>query len=172
MLIAYGTPDYPLEPLATATVLAGFNGGPFAEPVVAAAGDSIREECGWHIAPEVTTILRFHGDGDMILLPTLRLRNIESIKDRDGNLITGYDWYENGVVKRAAGFPSYVEVKFWHGYQSCPRTLLPIIAERAAARAKGRVKSEALAGRSVTLEGGDDPTSARTIATHTLPPRP
>lgn len=172
MMIAFATPDYPLEPLATATALVGFNGGPFTDPVVASAGDSIRDECGWHVAPEVSTTMKFRGEGSTILLPTLRLTVLTSVKDADGNLVDGVDWLENGVLKRSGGFPSMVEVTFRHGYRVTPRSLLPIIAERAAARAKGRIKSEALAGRSISLDGGYDPISDRTLAAYTLPGRP
>lgn len=172
MMIAFGMPDYPLEPMATASSLAGFNGGPFTDAVVAAAGDSIRDQCGWHIAPEATTTMKFRGDGRLILLPTLRLTDLTSVKDRDGNLVEGVDWFENGILERADGFPSYVEVTFRHGYRTTPRSLLPILAERASASARGRVKSESLAGRSVSLDGGYDPLSEGTLAAYTLPGRP
>lgn len=168
MMVAYGTPSYPLESLAAVTDLAGFNGGPFTQAVVDSAGDSIRDECGWHIAPEVTATVKFRGEGTLILLPTLRLTTVTSIKDRDGVEIDGVDWYENGVVERAGGFPSFVEVTFVHGFRVCPRSLLAIVAERSAARSAGRIKSEALAGRSVSLEGGYDPVSSRTLNAYRL----
>jgi hypothetical protein len=159
MLIAYGTPDFPLEPLASANELAGFKGGPFTDAVVASAGYSIRDECGWHIAPEVTTTMKFRGEGTAILLPTMRLMDVSLIRDRNGYPVTGVDWYQNGTLECEAGFPTFVEVTFRHGYKVCPPSLLPIIAERAQASSAGRVKSEALAGRSVSLEGGYDPIS-------------
>jgi hypothetical protein len=168
MMIALATPDYPLEPMATVGNLAGFNGGPFTDAVVASAGDSIRDECGWHIAPVVTTTMKFRGDGSLILLPTLRLMDVTSVKDRDGNLISDAEWFQNGILERAGGFPPYVEVTFMHGYRVCPPSLLAIIAERAAARSAGRIKSEALAGRSVSLEGGYDPVSSRVLQAYRL----
>jgi hypothetical protein len=168
MLIAYGTPSYPLEPMATAANLAGYNGAPFTEAAATSAGDSIRDECGWHIAPEVTTTMKYRGHGSVILLPTLRLLNLVSVKDRDGAAVEGVDWFENGVLEREAGFPPVVEVSFIHGYRVCPPALLPIIAERAAASSAGRIKSEALAGRSVSLEGGYDPVSERVLTRYRL----
>lgn len=168
MMIAFATPDYPEQPMASVGDLAGFNGGPFTAPVVASAGDSIRDECGWHIAPEVTHTMTFRGEGSVILLPTLRLTFIITVKDRDGNLIDGVDWLQNGVLERAGGFPPYVEVTFRHGYRVCPPSLLGIIAERAAARSAGRIKSEALAGRSVSLEGGYDPVSSSVLQRYKL----
>lgn len=160
MLIAYGTPDYPLEPIATVSDLAAFNGGPFTQAVVTSAGDSVRDECGWHIAPEISTTMKFRGEGTVLLLPTMRLMDVSLIRDRNGYPITGVDWFQNGVLECPAGFPSYVEVTFRHGYKACPPSLLGIIAERANARSGGRIKSEALAGRSVSLEGGYDPSTA------------
>lgn len=168
MLIAYGTPDYPLEPLASPADLAGFKGGPFTDPVAQAAGDSIRDECGWHIAPEITTTMRFHGEGSVILLPTIRLLEAPVLTDGDGRRLTAFEWYPNGVLESPTGFPRYVEVMFRHGYSKCPPALLPIVAERAQASSGGRIKSEALAGRSVSLEGGYDPVSTGVLSRYKL----
>ncbi|QIG57678.1 head-tail adaptor [Arthrobacter phage Shoya] len=168
MMVAYGTPSYPVEPMVTVSALAGFTGGPFTQPVVDSAGDSIRDECGWHIAPEVTAVMKFRGEGSVILLPTLKLVTVISVTDREGNAVSDVDWFENGVLERPGGFPRYVEVTFVHGYRVCPRSLLGIVAERAAARSAGRIKSEALAGRSVSLEGGYDPVSSRTLNAYRL----
>lgn len=167
MMVAYGTPSYPVEPMTTVAALAGFNGS-FTEAVVNSAADSIRDECGWHIAPEITTTMKFRGEGSLILLPTMRLIHVTSVKDRNGNPVGGFDWLQNGILERPGGFPPFVEVTFVHGYRECPRALLGIIAERAAARSGGRIKSEALAGRSVSLEGGYDPVSERVLTAHKL----
>jgi hypothetical protein len=169
MMVAYGTPSYPVEPMVVVSDLAGFNGGPFAAPVVDSAADSIRDECGWHIAPEVTDVMKFRGEGSaVILLPTLKLVSVISVTDRDGHPVGGVDWLENGILECAGGFPPYVEVTFVHGYRVCPRSLLAVVAERAAARSKGRVKSEALAGRSVSLEGGYDSATSAVLAKYRL----
>lgn len=168
MLIAYGTPDFPLEQMATVSDLAGFNGGPFTQQVVASAGDSIRDECGWHIAPVVTTTMKFRGEGSLILLPTMRLLDVTLARDRNGNPVTGLDWLQNGILECEGGFPPFVEVTFRHGYTSCPPSLLAVIAERAQARSGGRIKSEALAGRSVSLEGGYDPVTAGVLSRYKL----
>lgn len=168
MMVAYATPSYPLDLLANVSDLAGFNGGPFTEPVVASAGDSIRDECGWHISPEVPTTMKFRGEGTVLLLPTLKLVTVTSIIDRYGNPVDGVEWLENGILERPGGFPPYVEVSFVHGYRVCPRALLPVVAERAAASSGGRIKSEALAGRSISLEGGEDPVTSRVLAAYRL----
>ncbi|WXW93145.1 head-to-tail adaptor [Arthrobacter phage BrayBeast] len=167
-MVAYGTPSYPVEPMVSVSDLTGFNGGPFTAPILDSAADSIRDECEWHIAPEITTVMKFRGDGPVILLPTLKLVTVISVTDRDGNAVSDVDWFENGVLERPGGFPRYVEVTFVHGYRVCPRSLLAVVAERAAARAKGRVKSEALAGRSVSLEGGYDSATAAVLAKYRL----
>lgn len=168
MLIAYGTPDFPLEPMATVSDLAGFNGAPFTQDVVTSAGDSVRDECGWHIAPEISTTMKFRGEGTLILLPTMRLMDVSLVRDRDGYPVAGVEWLQNGILECPAGFPPYVEVTFRHGYKVCPPSLLGVIAERAQARSGGRIKSEALAGRSVSLEGGYDPATAAVLNRYRL----
>lgn len=162
----------PLAPLASAAELAGFRGAPFDPSVVEAAGDSIRDECGWHIGPKAQTTIRYRGvkgtTAPVLILPTLRLIQVFSVTDRDGNPLDGLDWLENGVLEREGGFPPWVEVTFQHGYESCPKALLPIIAERASAASRGRIKSEALAGRSVSLDGGYDPASSLVLSKYKL----
>lgn len=162
----------PLAPLATAAELAGFKGAPFEDSVVHAAGESIRDECGWHIGPSARTTVRYRGvkgaTAPIIILPTLRLTNVLTVTDKAGNPLDGLDWLENGVLERDGGFPPWVEVTFQHGYDSCPKALLPIIAERAAAASRGRIKSEALSGRSVSLEGGYDPASSAVLSKYKL----
>lgn len=167
MTIAFAEEE-PMAPLATAAELAGFRGAPFDEAAVHAASDSIRDECGWHIGPKLRSIIRFRGVKGttlpILLLPTLRLIDVVSVTDKDGNPLYDLEWLPNGVLEREGGFPPWVEVTFFHGYTECPKALLPIIAERAVAASKGRIKSEALAGRSVSLDGGYDPASAAVLA--------
>lgn len=165
-------PNVPLEPwvpLVATGDLNGFSGGPFVAAVVDSSADSIRDECGWHIAPTVTTTVRFRGRGlTKVLLPTLRLVELVSVVDGDGNPVTDVEFYDHGVIEREAGFPKWVTVTFTHGFSEAPKALLPIIAERASAGSNGRIKSEALAGRSVSLEGGYDPISTRVLNAYKL----
>lgn len=150
--------------LAEASDLAAFRGGPFAAETVEAAAQSVRTECGWHIAPSIEqTIVLRTGGAEAVLLPSLRVTAVNSITDRNGNPVSNWDAWSNGTIERPGGFPDALNITFTHGYETCPPELLPIIAERAAAQASGRIKSEALAGRSVQLEGGYSPETETSI---------
>lgn len=155
-------------PLVASADLSGFRGAPFAASVAEAAAESVRAECAWHIAPSVTETVKLRGEGGVVLLPSLRVTGVASITDADGNPVEGWEWWPNGVVEVSGSFPRIVNVTFTHGYESCPKELLPIIAERAQSQASGRIKSEALAGRSVSLEGGYDPVTSVVLARYKL----
>lgn len=160
-------------PLIAAADLAGFRGAPFSAQVTEAAAESVRSECDWHLAPSVTETVKLRGGGGVLILPSLRVTAIASITGVDGTVVDGWEWMPNGVVERMAGaFPRFVNVTFTHGYDACPKELLPIIAERAQSQASGRIKSEALAGRSVSLEGGYDPATEGALAKYRLNSRP
>lgn len=157
------------QPLAEPAALAKFRGGPFEAETVTAAGASIRAECGWHIAPSVEqTVALRTGGADEVLLPSLYVSEVMAVTDRAGTAVGGWDAWSNGILTRPGGFPDVVQVTFRHGYEKCPAELLPIIAERAAAQASGRIKSEALAGRSVQLEGGEAPETRASIAAYRI----
>lgn len=160
----------PIGPLVDPAALASFRGGPFDAAVTNAAAQSIRSECGWHIAPSVeTTVAVRTGGADSVLLPSLHVTAVASVTDRrSGAQVTGWEAYDNGILERPGGFPDAVEITFTHGFETCPEDLLGIIAERAVAQSAGRVKSESLAGRSVQLEGGDNPTTQTTINAYRL----
>ena len=162
-------PATPLAPLADPAALAAFRGGPFEAKNVEAAGGSVRAECGWHIAPSIEqTIALRTGGADEVLLPSLYVTEVSAVTDRAGNTLGGWEAWSNGILSRPGGFPDTVQVTFQHGYEKCPAELLPIIAERAAGQASGRIKSEALAGRSVQLEGGYAPEAQSSIAAYRI----
>lgn len=158
--------------LADASELAGFKGAPFSPPTVEGAADSIRSECGWHIAPVVTTIKKMRGGGTVLILPTLNLREVLSIRTFTGAELSGFYWFDNGVVERPQGFPRFVEVEFSHGYETCPPALLGVIAERASSGSYGRVKQESIGGRSVSMDSGYDSAGNAAVHRYTLPGRP
>ena len=160
-----------MSPLVSATNLAGFRGAPFPETTVESAGETVRADCGWHIAPEVEQTVKVRTGGlDTFNLPSLYVVDVVSVVDRDGAPVTGWDFWENGVLDRAGGFPDIIKVTFRHGYQSCPKDLHGIIAERSGSQASGRVKAESLAGRSVQLDGGYDPNTPAILAAYRLEP--
>lgn len=160
------------EALAVAADLAGFKGAPFSPQIVEGAADSVRSDCGWHIAPLLTTTKKMRGGGTVLILPTLNLVEVVSIKTTSGADVTDFDWLDNGVIERRHGFPRFVEVVFRHGYEKCPPALLGVIAERASSGSYGRVKQESIGGRSVSLDSGYDSVGGAVVQKYTLPGRP
>jgi hypothetical protein len=116
----------------------------------------------------VTETKKFRADGTVLLLPSLHVTAVTSIQDVSGNELTGWDWLPEGIIECLSGFPRFVTVTFTHGYASCPDDLLPIIADRALGHATGRIKAEALAGRSIQLEPGADPTTTSVLGKYAL----
>lgn len=162
-----------VDPLIATGDLVGFRGAPFPDAVTQAAAESVRSECGWHIAPSVTqTVAVRTGGVGTVLLPSLRVESVALVTDKDGVELTGWDAWENGVLERSSAFPKVILVTLTHGFAVCPTDLLGIIAERASAQAEGRIKSESLAGRSVSLDSGYDPVTAPILARYKLPSRP
>lgn len=160
-----------LSPLVSASALAGFRGAPFPETTVEAAAETVRAECGWHIAPEVEQTTKVRTGGlDTVNLPSLHVVEVVSVLDRAGAEVTGWDFWDHGVLERPGGFPDVITVKFRHGYESCPKDLHGIIAERSGSQASGRIKAESLAGRSVQLDGGYDPNTPAILAGYRLNP--
>src|SRR5690242_2309236 len=114
--MSYQAPD-DLGPLVSAAALDGFRGAPFADPVVEAAAETVRADCGWHIAPVATQTVRLRtGRMDSVNLPSLRVLEVLAVTDRDGNPVTGWDYWEHGVLDRPGGFPDTISVTFRHGY--------------------------------------------------------
>lgn len=163
------TTQDPIGPLVTPADLAAFRGGPFGEAVTNAAAQSVRTECGWHIAPSTKqTIAVRTGGADAILLPSLHVTAVNSVTDRNGTPVDGWDVWSNGILERPGGFPDAVQITFTHGFETCPKDLLGIIAERAASQASGRIKSEAAGGVSISMESGYDPATMAALAKYLI----
>ncbi|WP_417220510.1 hypothetical protein [Arthrobacter sp.] len=157
-----------MEQLITAGDLVGFKGAPFPDPVIQSAAESVRTECEWHIAPVITETVKIRTAGAwFVLLPTMRLVEVLGIA-AGGQPVTGWEWYQNGVIERRGGFPHVVEIEFRHGYETCPPELLAVIAERASSGSAGRVRQESLGSRSVSLEAGYDTVGSVVLAKYTL----
>lgn len=157
-----------MDPLIQASDLTGFRGAPFSEPVVQAAAESIRTQCEWHIAPSETETVKLRGGGYVILLPSMHVTEVSAVVDNYGEAVAGCEWFPNGVIECPSGFPPFISVTFTHGYDACPAEILPVIAERAASQASGRVKSEAAGGVSISMEGGYDPIGSGVLAKYRI----
>ena len=156
--------------------LTGFPGAPFSEPVLRAAAESVRDECGWHIAPVVTETIEVEAVGNVAILPTLRIVTITEIRDaRTGDPITGWHVDKRAGVVHGLPYCRRIEVDLEHGHESCPPALLPAIADRAKAiTTGGYVRQESLGSRSVAYATGPDigVGAADPLARYKLPPRP
>jgi len=159
----------PDQPLAAPADVVGMRGAPFPASVLRGAGEAVRTVAGWHIAPSVETTVKVRTSGRVVLLPSLYVTAVASITDRDGRAIDGWDWLPEGIVERDHGrFPRIVTVTFTHGYAKVPADLLSIISETAGASTHGRVRSESLMSRSVTLAADADPVIAAVLARYRL----
>lgn len=161
------------QPLVEPEDMAGQPGAPFSQAALAAIGESIRREAGWHIAPEVTETLIVDSIGGRILiLPTLHLVSVSQVRDGDGSVLTGWRMSKRGMLSRSSGWPAgfgAVEVDVVHGHKTCPAELLPVVASRA----QRRVRSESIGGRSVTFDADPDAgTAPSVLARFALPARP
>lgn len=161
--------------LVTAADLAGFPGAPFSEDRVEAAGEALRTEAGWHIAPEVTeTLIVDCEGGHFLFLPTMNLSQVTEIRDMTGDtpkVLTGWRKSRKGVIYRAGGWPcgfEAVEVDVVHGYSECPKELLPVVADYTTRR----VAQESLGSRSVTYVNDGPTRSDSLVARYTIPARP
>lgn len=142
------------EPLVTDEELSDFPGYPFSEGVLESVAAQVRDLCNWHIAPVVegTVTVRSRG-GTVLVLPSLRVEEVLSVEDAaTGDPVTGYVLMDDGTLERDWPFPKRVRVTLRHGFAKCPPALLrPIADEAAAVKRGGRVTSESLQSRSVSL---------------------
>lgn len=158
-----------LEPLVRSTELTGFRGAPFPPAVLVAAAQSIRTECEWHIAPLVESTVKLRaGTSDTVLLPTMHLVEVLEVTSSAGALLFGWEAMPDGTLERPGGFPRFINVKFRHGYESCPAELISVIAERAISGSAGRITAESLGGRAVSLESGYDSVSMAVLQKYKL----
>lgn len=123
-------------PLAKAADLTAY--GTFSDDAVTAAGEAIRSETGWHIAPTATETLTLDSPGgSALMLPTLHLLEVTEVRDVSGHdpvVLTGWRKSTSGFLTLPCGYwpqgPQTVEVDVVHGYDACPLELLPVIARR------------------------------------------
>lgn len=162
-----------MEDLTTPTALLGFPGAPFSASVVKSAGGSIRDECSWHIAPIAVQTVRILPSGGLLFLRTMKLLDVISVTDRDGNDVEVDDFDEGtGIVSLNRAPRGRVAVEFEHGYEECPPALLSVVAERAARFKAGIARQESLGSRSIAVAASHETTSDEVIARYRLGGRP
>lgn len=159
------------EPLIDAEELNDSPGAPYSASAVRSAGEALRTETGWHIAPTVKHVVEVHTSRARVaLLPTMHVVKVHSVIDADtGREVTGWR------VRRSAGllvsdqpFPEDLDVELEHGHAECPSELIPILAERAQRARAGLVRQENLGSRSMSLAQDYDPVSQSILDRYTL----
>lgn len=164
--------------LVSAAEIASFPGAPFADDVLTAAGETVRNICGWRIAPSDTQTVTLDSDGGCILyLDTLKLTELVEVRDVTGAtpvVLDGVKTKENGRLYRLAGFPrgvQAVEVDFTDGYAACPEDLLPIVAAAARTSGDSRLpRQQSLGSASISYESTSQATSAQKVLdSYTIP---
>lgn len=126
-----------------------------------AAGESIREYCGWHIAPEVTKTLEMDSYGGSVLqLPSLRVVTVTAVTDADDAPIEGYSVSKStgllrrdGCLRWPRGYGA-VKVTLTHGFESVPDSIAAVLVAMArdtvAAATSGNVRQISHDGASIT----------------------
>lgn len=150
--------------LVEPTALSTYPGAPFSSEVVEAACDLVRRACGWHIAPAwQTTIPIPHHGGRTLMLPTLHLTEVTSIKDgRTDAVLTGWEgnWSDAGMIERDSPWPygfRAVKAEVEHGLPSAPADLKAVVAAIASDLRSllGTSNGQRIADlQSVALDGG------------------
>lgn len=130
--------------LVAPTDLSYLPGAPFTADEVDAAVEALRTALRWHIAPVRTETVTLDVDGlDQILhLPTRLLVSVDEVRDADTASVVAASEYRVSKplaqVKRDYGYwesgYARIQVDLTHGYESCPRDLLPVIAEVAVSQ--------------------------------------
>ena len=147
--------------LVSADDIADFPGAPFAADVLTAAGEAVRNICGWTIAPPVTgDVVTLDSDGgDTLYLPSLKVTALTQVRDVSGTtpvVLTGVKFTTGGRLYLQSGFPcgvQAVEVTFTHGYTACPAEILPVVAEIArSSGSSSTVRQQSLGSASITYK--------------------
>lgn len=170
-------------PLLTGADLAAFAGAPYTDAQASQAGEEIRAEAGWHIAPSVTETITVDSDGGpWLILDTLQLTDVTAVRDvtDPANPITLVDWsaaktrrFRAGCLIRRSGWPRGVlEVDIVHGYDACPGELRKAAAALAReTRGQGSGGSVRLGSLSLVLPDSTE-TVGSAVDRYKIPPRP
>lgn len=119
-MIPHGLTQEILKAMPQGNLITGF----LDEAVVDYVVENIRHLCGWHVFPVATTTARIPYRGDStVLVPTLNLKRVESIKVRDQELdVDTVDIYPYGQIvlhdppRQSWGTPRPMDITMEHGY--------------------------------------------------------
>ena len=143
--------------------LEGLPGAPFTQASIDAALAAIVAVCGWHIAPVKQEKVQVPGGSSLILLPSLHVTDVVSVKDMEsGRDLPGYGWLEKGMVHLRGRAPRFVEVVFEHGFDAFPQDLLGVVAALASVvKQGGRITAESLSGHSISIDASEAASSVQ-----------
>lgn len=149
-----------------------FPGSPFDDAAVDAAVATVRAVAGWHISPSRVQTVSVDTHGSTYLyLPTRYLTAVSAVRNMTGTtpvVITGFRTSKSGKLSRASGWPcgfSAVEADITHGYATCPRELLPILAGLCQSSATApNVSQESVGPFSRSYRSDSDRTGAAVAA--------
>lgn len=102
--------DGTLPPLISADEFCAIKGDKWAdderlEPAIASASASIRNACGWHVAPSMPCRATIDGDGSRnVFLPTNHMTGITSV-EVGGTEVTDYQWSRIGQLRLSRPLP-------------------------------------------------------------------
>ena len=72
--------------------------------VLDAVGASIRNYCGWHVSPVLECTFVGEGEGDLLFLPAMGVKDVKSLTI-DGTSRDVYEWKHTGIVRVDNRFP-------------------------------------------------------------------
>ena len=93
---------------------------------------TVRQYCGWHIAPSVTETLTLDGPGGSLLrLPSLYVTAVTEVVNR-GSVVTDPQWSQHGMVRgRWTDQFRGITVTLTHGYDECPADIMAVLEHMA-----------------------------------------
>ena len=134
----------------------------FEQPVTPgeAAEAAIRAYCGWHVAPVKRETLTVDGNGrTTLVLPTMRIQSVESVKIDGSNVTDSVRWSTSGMLEGVC-FPRRfraVEVTLEHGFSADEigdiAGLIGTLTKRFTT--DPRIRSQSVAGASVSYFGSN-----------------
>lgn len=146
-----------------------------------AAVSALRQACGWHVAPVVTSTARVRVEGGVLVLPSLRVTRVVEVKLR-GEVIdpARYELMPEPVVYLRAHAlsrePVVVEVTFEHGYDEMPGELMSLLGAAASRGSAGSLVTQVgqvkFGGSGILPGAAEAMAAAPALARYRLGPRP
>lgn len=146
-----------------------------------AAVSALRQACGWHVAPVVTSTARVRVEGGVIVLPSLRVTRVVEVKWR-GEVIdpARYELMPEPVIylrgHSLSREPVVVEVTFEHGYDEMPGELVSLLGAAASRGSAGSLVTQVgqvkFGGSGILPGAAEAMAAAPALARYRLGPRP